>query len=89
MHCITLTSKTCFSRYCRVIFDKKSFGQKFNHTGINSEIKYHSPGISLLYEISILSLSLSGNPVFPGWEGLKLVISEPADGLLKVTRAGL
>ena len=37
LHCITLLVKTCFSRYCRVIFGKKSFGQKFNHTGINQK----------------------------------------------------
>ena len=32
MHCITLMAKTGFSRYFRIIFDKKSFGQKFGST---------------------------------------------------------
>jgi len=39
LHCITLTVKTCFLRYSRIIFDKKSFGQRFAHPSITKRVE--------------------------------------------------
>ena len=36
-HCITLAVYICFLLYARCNFDKKSFGQGFNHTNFNQE----------------------------------------------------